>query len=101
MSISHRCSSAWNAMSDSLLGRVVKKRGAAAVIARLGALGALSQLKYDWRAMARPEQLAPAGAWLWWLIVAGRGFGKTRTGAEWVRAEVESERRGRLALLAP
>lgn len=32
---------------------------------------------------ARPEQLMPEGEWLTWLITAGRGFGKTRTGAEW------------------
>jgi phage terminase large subunit-like protein len=36
-----------------------------------------------------------------WLLLAGRGFGKTRTGAEWIRAEVENGRRGRLALVAP
>lgn len=34
-------------------------------------------------------------------MLAGRGFGKTRTGAEWVRAEVESGRCGRLALVGP
>jgi phage terminase large subunit-like protein len=36
----------------------------------------------DWRGIARPEQLPPAGAWLIWYIQAGRGWGKTRTGAE-------------------
>ena len=41
-------------------------------------------IQYDWRAIARPEQLVPAGDWSTWLILAGRGFGKTRTGAEWV-----------------
>jgi phage terminase large subunit-like protein len=35
-----------------------------------------------WRDLARPEQLAPGGDWRTWLILAGRGFGKTRTGAE-------------------
>ena len=35
-----------------------------------------------------------------WLILTGRGWGKNRTGVEWVRAEVESGRRGRLALVA-
>ena len=88
-------------MSKSLLRRVTAKKGAAAVIARLGALGVLGELKYDWPSWARPEQLAPLGAWLVWLILAGRGFGKTRTGAEWIRGEVESGKRGRLALLAP
>lgn len=39
---------------------------------------------YDWAFWARPSQIAPAGDWRW-LIMAGRGFGKTRTGVEWVR----------------
>lgn len=36
----------------------------------------------EWLARARPEQITPAGEWLTWLILAGRGWGKTRTGAE-------------------
>ena len=42
----------------------------------------------DWRFWARPEQLPPPGKWRVWLVMAGRGFGKTRTGAEWVREQV-------------
>lgn len=43
-------------------------------------------LLHDWRGfLARPEQVAPPGDWLIWLVLAGRGFGKTRIGAEWVR----------------
>jgi phage terminase large subunit-like protein len=45
-------------------------------------------LRYTWRANARPEQLAPEGPWRWWVVQAGRGFGKTRAGAEWVREKV-------------
>lgn len=41
---------------------------------------------YTWRFWARPDQLAPVGDWLTWLALAGRGFGKTRMGAEWVRS---------------
>lgn len=37
-----------------------------------------------WRAVARAKQLAPVGTWLVWLILSGRGWGKTRTGAEQV-----------------
>ena len=37
-----------------------------------------------WRATARPEQLPPEGDWLEWGLQAGRGFGKTRVGAEWL-----------------
>ncbi|MES2664903.1 MAG: terminase family protein [Pseudomonadota bacterium] len=38
---------------------------------------------------ALPHQLPPAGVWKTWVIMGGRGAGKTRAGAEWVRAEVE------------
>lgn len=58
-------------------------------------------LLYDWRFWARSSQLAPPGNWRIWLLLAGRGFGKTRTGAEWVRENVESGRYRRLALIAP
>lgn len=59
------------------------------------------RFRYDWEFWARPQQIAPQGNWVVWLILAGRGFGKTRTGAEWIRGEVEAGRRGRLALVAP
>jgi phage terminase large subunit-like protein len=42
-------------------------------------------LPHRWEAWARPNQLAPGGDWRFGLWQAGRGFGKTRTGAEWVR----------------
>ena len=57
-------------------------------------------LAYDWSSWARPKQLAPPGDWDGWLMLAGRGGGKTRAGAEWVRAEVEANRAGRIALIA-
>ena len=47
-----------------------------------------AQLRYHWPFHARPKQRAPAGDWLTWLILSGRGFGKTRTGAEWVKENV-------------
>lgn len=56
-------------------------------------------LNYDWTFWARPEQLAPAGDWTIWLALAGRGWGKTRCGAEWVRAK--KDKVGRIALVAP
>lgn len=37
-----------------------------------------------WWWTGRPEQQQPAGDWFVWLIMSGRGFGKTRTGAEWI-----------------
>lgn len=46
-------------------------------------------LKYRWDINARPKQKAPAGDWFIWIILAGRGFGKTRTGGEQVRIWVK------------
>ncbi len=40
---------------------------------------------HDWALWARPEQLPPHGNWITWLFMGGRGAGKTRAGAEWVR----------------
>lgn len=67
---------------------------------------AQAALLHDWRFWARPNQIAPDGDWLTWLILAGRGFGKTRTGAEWVRSMVcgatplAKGKAGRIALIA-
>jgi len=57
-------------------------------------------LLYDWSFWARPKQLAPPGDWLYWLILAGRGYGKTRTGSEWVRDQVQHHSARRVALVA-
>ncbi|MCC6829687.1 MAG: DNA-packaging protein [Novosphingobium sp.] len=53
-----------------------------------------------WPLLARPEQLAPPGDWNLWLILAGRGFGKTRAGAEWVQGVAERDPAARIALVA-
>ncbi len=45
----------------------------------------------DWALDARPDQKPPDGDWLTWLILGGRGAGKTRAGAEWVRAIATAE----------
>jgi phage terminase large subunit-like protein len=58
-------------------------------------------LLYDWRFWARSSQLPPSGDWRVWLLLAGRGFGKTRTGAELVRSRVAARSARRLALIAP
>ena len=42
-------------------------------------------MAYDWAFWRRPCQTLPAGSWLAWLLMGGRGTGKTRTGAETVR----------------
>ena len=59
-----------------------------------------TQLEYSWHLTARYNQTPPDGLWTAWILMAGRGFGKTRTGAEWVRSQVESGRAGRIALVA-
>lgn len=47
---------------------------------------AKAQLAYRWDGwQARPDQLPPVGGWRFWLVMAGRGFGKTRVGAEEIR----------------
>jgi predicted phage terminase large subunit-like protein len=46
----------------------------------------LEVLSADWEFWARPEQRTPDGAWESWLFLGGRGAGKTRAAAEWVRA---------------
>lgn len=56
-------------------------------------------LLYEWRFWARPNQLAPEGNWSTWLALAGRGFGKTETGAQWIRERVKRGARS-IALVA-
>ncbi|MBN9061324.1 MAG: ATP-binding protein [Rhizobiales bacterium 65-9] len=40
----------------------------------------------DWEFLGRDDQFPPDGDWTVWLMLGGRGAGKTRAGAEWVRA---------------
>ena len=54
-----------------------------------------------WDVWATPAQLPPDGAWRVWLLMGGRGAGKTRAGAEWVRGLVESGQARRIALVGP
>ncbi len=79
---------------DMIEGRSVAERIASSpelqkrLMARFGTAERLEFLKFHWPFLARPTQTAPSGDWSNWLILAGRGFGKTRTGAEWVRANM-------------
>ncbi|MGF1445585.1 MAG: DNA-packaging protein [Pikeienuella sp.] len=51
---------------------------------------ALAALPFLWEHWAHPgHQLPPSGSWHTWVLLGGRGAGKTRAGAEWVRAQVE------------
>jgi len=59
----------------------------------------LEHLRTRWEHRARPGQLPPPGDWGTWLVLAGRGFGKTRLGAEWVRSIAERDGSARIALI--
>lgn len=50
---------------------------------------------------ARAAQLPPPGDWYFWFLMAGRGFGKTRTGAEWIKDRMMSEPGHRVAVIVP
>jgi phage terminase large subunit-like protein len=56
-------------------------------------------LEREWSFVARREQLAPEGDWRIWLMMAGRGFGKTRAGAEWVLGIAKADPSARIALV--
>ncbi|EJL21092.1 DNA-packaging protein [Novosphingobium sp. AP12] len=59
-----------------------------------------SEFPWLWKHWARPSQVAPPGDWRVWLVMAGRGFGKTRCGAEWANAVAERNPYARIALIA-
>lgn len=61
----------------------------------------LAALEFAWPVWARPDQLPPDGPWRTWLQLGGRGSGKTRSAAEWVRAEVEGGRRQSVGIIGP
>ena len=57
---------------------------------------------HAWEWLARPAQRCPSGEWYLWLVVGGRGSGKTRAGAEWLAQELAGDARGdESAILAP
>lgn len=85
-------------MASSLIEQAVRAVGVDGVKRQLSAEDQY-RLLYDWRSWARPEQLQPPGDWLTWLVQAGRGFGKNRTGSEWIRERVEHEGARRLGLV--
>ena len=59
----------------------------------------LRALAEDWSWQALAGQIAPGGAWGTWLVMAGRGWGKTRTGAEWVLEMARGHGGARIALI--
>lgn len=55
-----------------------------------------------WWSKAREKQLPPEGDWVYWLLLAGRGWGKTRTGVEWIKHMVAAGyRRGAIVAKDP
>ena len=77
-------------MAKSLLDQFLEltPEQQADAIAKLDDRTAREMANRAWWFTARPEQLPPSGDWGIWLIQAGRGFGKTRTGAEWLAQQV-------------
>ncbi len=57
------------------------------------------QQEWHWPFWRRPAQAPPPGDWRVWMMMAGRGFGKTRAGAEWIRAQAEANGHLRIALV--
>jgi phage terminase large subunit-like protein len=72
---------------------------------RLGLIAGLSAreaeaLNRDWPTWQSDAQAEPGGDWRVWLMLAGRGFGKTRLGSQWVRALAAANPEARIALVA-
>src|SRR5262245_54591601 len=59
----------------------------------------VAELNHNWEFWGRPDQHAPKGDWFTWMIMAGRGWGKTRTGAEWIRKMANENPGCRIALV--
>ena len=57
--------------------------------------------RYDWERVGRPEQQAPPGDWGTWLLLGGRGSGKTRAICEWARQKAISMPGSRGAIIGP
>lgn len=73
-------------------GAVCSAQGRLPALLQQAGIGAVRRALTDWRIIGRAEQQAPEGDWRLWLMLGGRGSGKTRAGAEWTQ---------RMALLLP
>lgn len=72
-----------NKLTKAKLQEVMSDEEIAELIASLSEEEAKA-LMYNWNFWARPNQLPPNWNWFGWILLSGRGFGKTRTGSEWV-----------------
>lgn len=86
-------------MGFSLLQRIVLRDGWDGFYSRLSE-DEKRGLAYNFELWGRPEQLPPPGSWRFWLSQAGRGFGKTRLGAEFVRRKAKEQPGSHGALIA-
>lgn len=79
------------ATHDSVAERLLGKRSARQ----------LELLRWDWRYWLRPKQWAPPGDWFIWLLLSGRGFGKTRAASHWIHERaMDGDARRWIALVA-
>jgi len=86
------------------IGELIRALAKCAPGTRAAVFAALSEtdkraIGEEWTSQALPGQFEPEGCWRTWLLMAGRGFGKTRTGAEWVLAQARSHPNARIALI--
>jgi phage terminase large subunit-like protein len=88
-----RPSSAWTRLSPADQVRLL-------ALAELELAASPAGAASEWLAIARPDQLPPPGSWRIWLILAGRGWGKTRTGAETIALWVREGLARRIAIVA-
>lgn len=73
-----------------------------ALAERIRDLPLWGQARLRWRLEQRCAQVPPDdGDWQTWLILAGRGWGKTRTGAEWIVEQAQTLPGTRWAIVAP
>jgi phage terminase large subunit-like protein len=70
-------------LAEAKLDRLRKLRELQAELKRLKDIDD-GAVKRPWSEIARQEQIAPPGDWTVWCILAGRGWGKSRTAAEFV-----------------
>lgn len=87
-------------MSDSYSWLLDNKEAIRAELVRKLSQTERNDFDYLWEYQARAEQLPPSGDWRVWMIMAGRGFGKTRSGAEWVRMIADANPDARIALVS-
>ncbi|HYI47803.1 MAG TPA: terminase family protein [Allosphingosinicella sp.] len=74
-----------------------EKRRTALIAAGEAHVKAIDQ---NWPTWAHKGQLPPYGDWNVWVMLAGRGFGKTRAGAEWIAERARATPGARIALVA-